>query len=171
MPPIDFTCSQEERREISVAALCDCANSLGLGLSSGTPDASWIQQMLRTELPAFLASPDFEHVLSKDDRRRVEDVASSGITPKMLLAPTHIEVVALLSRLCLLGAHHPQVTDRSSIMTNVVEQAAISLRHAEVPAALHSVQRVAKRIEKAMRLPEALSWRAGIETDDIHTLC
>ncbi|MBM4224205.1 MAG: hypothetical protein FJ167_05320, partial [Gammaproteobacteria bacterium] len=127
--------------------------------------------MLRTELPAFLASPDFEHVLSKDDRRRVEDVASSGITPKMLLAPTHIEVVALLSRLCLLGAHHPQVTDRSSIMTNVVEQAAISLRHAEAPAALHSVERVAKRIEAAMGLPEALSWRAGIETDDIHTLC
>jgi len=127
--------------------------------------------MLRTELPAFLKSPDFKHGLSEDDCRRVEDVASSGITPKMLLDPTHIEVVALLSRLCLLGGQHPQVTDHSSIMTNVVEQAAISLRHAEVPAALHSVERVAKRIEQAMGLPEALSWRAGIETDDIHTLC
>ena len=70
-----------------------------------------MQQALHDEVPALLKSEHFVHGLSEAECLRAKDVASSGITPRMLRGPTHIEVVALMARLFTVGTTHPSATN------------------------------------------------------------
>jgi len=159
--------SSQQRGEIAVAALCDLANSFGRGIRSGDHDQGWIQK-LQEEITQQLEGGLFGPLPNAMCNQAI-DTARHAITPQILQAPSEPQTVALTARLNVFGRFLPSTTGDEDL-PSLLHQAMIALRYTGDADTLHAVQCMAKHITGGLNRT-GLSWRDGIEPEDIHRLC